>query len=62
MVFKTKNSTYYVDTNRNIITGGKLGNKSFRFSNGIFMVGMPGRCILEDGRSLTTGVIIKYLG
>lgn len=55
--FRTRNSNYYVDSVNNVIWGGKLGNKKYRFTVGRIEVGQPGYIRMTDGNVLITGTV-----
>lgn len=72
--FRTKNSTYYLDTVDCLIWGGKLGNIPRHYAPGAtFIIGMPGLAYFVDeaGKPLftqdgnvamiRTGVILDYI-
>ena len=59
--FKTKSSTYYVDTYNCLIWGGKLGNNTRRYIQYKIIIGCVGEFVFDDGGRMTTGVIEKYI-
>lgn len=59
--FTTKNSTYYVDSQRKLITGGKLGGAFKVFTDAKIIVGMPAIIIFADGSIMRTGTVLSYI-
>ena len=59
--FKTKNSTYYVDTQNKLIWGGKLGNKPKQYVEYSMFVGQPGYFRFNDNSCMQTGIIKQYI-
>ncbi|WP_071177696.1 hypothetical protein [Butyrivibrio hungatei] len=61
MGFKTKNSMYYLNSNKKEITGGVLGDGWYPFEDATILIGTSADILLADGRKITTSTVESYL-
>ena len=59
--FRTKNSTYYIDSARRIVTGGFLGNEECVYTNAVAIIGSRAQISLADGREIITSTVLSYI-
>ena len=59
--FRTARSTYYMDTRKKIVSGGKLGNRWYVYKEARVILGCRARIVLINGTILDTGKVIEYL-